>query len=291
MGTSEKSVWKKYYSLTKPGIIYGNLLTVTAGFILGTRTVLDLVLLTETLLGISLIIASGCVLNNIIDRDIDELMERTRDRVLVKKEVPLPHAYILAMILGSAGSWMLGYYTNWITLLAALFGLFAYVFIYSLWSKRSSVHGTLLGSISGAIPPVVGYSAAMSQIDAGAAILFLLLTFWQMPHSYGVAMYRLKDYTNAHIPVLPVARNSRLTKYHTIAYALLFTLAVVSLYRFGYSGIVYFSLMLPTALLWLALAIRGISATDDKLYGKKMFLSSIAVIFIFTFSIIIDHLL
>lgn len=290
MGTNTKGFLGRYYSLTKPGIIYGNLLTVTAGFILGTRVGIELTLLAETLFGISLVIASGCVLNNIIDRDIDGLMVRTRDRVLVRKEVPLFSAYALAVSLGSIGSWILGYFTNLTTLFSALFGLFAYVFVYSLWSKRSSVHGTLLGSISGAIPPLVGYTAAMGQIDLGAAILFLLLTFWQMPHSYGVAMYRLTDYVNAHIPVLPAAKNSRITKYHMIAYVGLFVIAIFALYGFGYAGPIFLTLMLPASMLWLLLSIHGMRAVDDKQFGKHMFLASIAIITMFTIAVIIDHL-
>ena len=282
-------MFKIYYSLTKPGIIYGNLITVAAGFILGTKSHLDIPLLAETLIGISLVIASGCVLNNIIDRDIDALMERTRGRALVKGLVPVVHAYVFALVLGSLGSWTLGYFTNALALSTALFGLFAYVFIYSLWSKRNSVHGTLLGSISGAIPPVVGYVAVTGNFDLGAAILFLILTLWQMPHSYGVAMYRLLDYANAHIPVLPVKKGSQATKRHILVYVVLFTLSLFSLYFFNYAGRVFLSIMMPLALWWLILALRSFSLKDDKRFGRIIFLHSIIIIVFFAVALVLDH--
>ncbi len=282
-------MFKIYYSITKPGIIYGNLITVAAGFVLGTSASLDILLLLKTLIGISLIIASGCVLNNIIDTDIDALMERTRSRALVKGLVSVRHAYIFALFLGSLGAWFLGYFTNGTTLLTALFGLFAYVFIYSLWSKRTSVHGTLLGSISGAIPPVVGYTAAMGQIDAGAVILFLILTFWQMPHSYGVAMYRERDYANARIPVLPVTKGANTTKVHMVAYILLFIASLAALYFYDYAGKVYLFTMIPASIMWLILSISGFSTRDDKLFGKKMFLASIMIITLFALIVFADH--
>lgn len=280
---------KIYYSLTKPGIIYGNLITVAAGFMLGTTNSVDFILLGVTLTGISLVIASGCVLNNIIDRDIDALMERTRGRALVKGLVPVLHAYVFALVLGSLGAWVLGYFTSAITLSTALFGLFAYVFIYSLWSKRNSVHGTLLGSISGAIPPIVGYTAATGNLDLGAAILFLILTLWQMPHSYGVAMYRFADYKNAHIPVLPAAKGSHTTKLHMLIYVVLFCLALISLYVWGFVGKVFLLFTLPPSLYWCVLALRGFSTPDNKHFGRSMFMLSIIIIMLFSIGIAVDH--
>lgn len=280
---------KIYYSLTKPGIIYGNLITVAAGFILGTTGPFHDALFLETLAGISLIIASGCVLNNIIDRDIDGLMERTKGRALVKGLVPLTHAYTLAAGLGSFGAYLLGYFTNIVTLLTGLAGLFAYVFIYSLWSKRTSVYGTLLGSISGAVPPVVGYTAATGHIDLGAIILFIILVMWQMPHSYAIAIYRLSDYQHAHIPVLPLARGMRTTKIHMFEYIIGFTAFVLALYFFGYAGKLYLFTMLPLGLLWTTLSFSGFTSTDDARFGKMMFISSIIVITLFSLVLSLDH--
>lgn len=279
-----------YYSLLKPGIIYGNLITVAAGFFLGAKGEVHLPLLLFTLFGISLIIGSGCVLNNIIDRDIDGLMERTRKRALVNKLIPISHAYVYASLLGLLGTTTLGYFTNITTLLVALFGLFAYIVIYTLWAKRTTVYGTLLGSISGAIPPVVGYVAASNTLDTGAVLLFLLLTFWQMPHSYAIGIYRREDYVNANIPVLPTKIGIRATKFHMLFWVLMFSVPALLIHYYTYAGKIYFSAMLGLCTLWTVLACHGFFVQDDRRWAKQMFAFSLIVIVGFSMLIFFDNI-
>src|SRR6185312_16997209 len=108
-----------------------------------------------TIVGMCLIMASGCVFNNYIDRDIDKLMERTQDRALVKRRITHKNALRFGTVLGILGFLILIVYTNILTVALAVLGFFVYVFMYSLWSKRTSVYGAGIGAISGAIPPVV----------------------------------------------------------------------------------------------------------------------------------------
>jgi protoheme IX farnesyltransferase len=233
-------LFKTYYQLTKPGIIYGNILTAAAGFFLASRGHLEPLLLVATLMGIALVMASGCVFNNYIDRDIDALMERTKNRALVLGLVSPYHALWYGAVLGILGAIILFLFTNILAGMTALFGLFAYVVLYSLWTKRTSVYGTLVGSISGAVPPVVGYIAVSHVFDLGVFIIFTILVFWQMAHSYAIAIYRLNDYGNAHIPVLPVKKGIAVTKKDMAIYVVLTTLAMLSLAIFKYAGSVYF---------------------------------------------------
>lgn len=282
------TVLKVYYSLTKPGIIYGNLLTVTAGFLLATHGKFVYPLLPLTLLGISLIIASGCVFNNIIDRDIDGKMQRTKERVLVKNLIPVRHAYIFASVLAVVGTCILYAYTNTTALLSALVGLFFYVCVYSLWTKRFSIHGTLLGSISGAMPPVVGYTAVTGQIDAGAIILFFILAIWQMPHSYAIAVYRLHDYKNAGIPVLPLKSGMRTTKFHIVGFTLLFIATTLMLYQHQYAGNIYLLTIFFFGICWLFLALEGLRTKNNLRWAKQMFFFSIIIIVVFSLLISFD---
>ena len=277
-----KSLIKNYYSLTKPGIIYGNGITVIGGFLLASKGMVDIGLLFFTLIGISLVIASGCVLNNYIDRDIDAKMERTKKRALVLKLVPEFHALIYAILLGFLGIKILVLFTNILTVLIALFGFFFYVVVYSLFAKRHNSYGTLIGSISGAVPPVVGYVAVSGTLDAGAIILFLILTLWQMPHSYAIAIYRLKDYTNAHIPVLPVSSGIQTTKVHMLLYIILFLFASLLLTIYGYTGTYYAVIMAVVSLLWLLMGVLGFSAKDEHKWARNMFTYSILVICVFS---------
>ncbi|MDB5187747.1 MAG: protoheme farnesyltransferase [Candidatus Kaiserbacteria bacterium] len=280
---------KAYYSVIKPGIIYGNAINVIGGYFLATRGHLDITLLLIVLVGISLIIACGCVINNYIDRDIDARMERTKERVLVRGVISKRNIFLYALALGIVGVFVLFVFTNILTTFVALVGLFFYVVVYSLWGKRKSVYGTLIGAIAGAVPPVVGYLAVTNHIDLGAILLFLVLVVWQMPHSYGIALYRFDDYKNAGIPVLPVVYGVRTTKMHTLAYIVLFGVFSEWLFLSGYEGKIYAVIMGLVSVLWLLLAVRGFNATDDKKWGRSVFLFSLVTVLAFALSLSIGN--
>lgn len=275
---------KDYYQLTKPGIIYGNAITVVAGFLLATgKQPISWFLLAETLAGISLIIASGCVLNNYIDRDIDAKMERTKNRALVRGTISPRNALIFGKTLGIAGLLVLYFYTNILALVAAIIGLFVYVVLYSVGLKRTSVHGTIVGSISGAMPIVVGYLAVSGSLDPSVVVLFFILALWQMPHSFAIAIYRLEDYKAAGIQVLPVRKGIRITKIQTVMYVAFFILATFALAVFGHVGYVYFFTMTLVGLAWLAFAAKGLwtKPDDDKIWARNMFIFSIVILVVF----------
>ncbi len=278
---------KNFISITKPGIIFGNLITVAAGFFLASKGILNYQLLLTVLLGVSLIIASGCVFNNYIDRDIDKIMERTKNRVLVKKLIPDKIAFAYAIILAILGTIVL-YRINLLIVLVALIGLFVYVVIYSLWLKRRSIYSTIVGSISGAIPPVIGYCAISNRLDLGAVILFFILSLWQIPHSYAIAIYRLNDYLKASIPVLPIKTSIYFTKINMLIYIIAFFIATSMLALFAYTGYIYFAVMTFLNIFWLKTAILGFKTKNDSFWARKMFIYSIVIIVAWTIMIVID---
>ena len=279
---------KNFISITKPGIIFGNLITVAGGFFLASAGNAKLFLLFITLAGISLIIAAGCVFNNIIDRDIDQIMERTKERVMVKGLLSNRVAFAYGLVLAIVGSALLWVYANFLTVTVALIGLFFYVVVYTLGFKRKSVHGTLIGSISGAIPPVVGYCAVTNQIDAGAFILFLMLSIWQMPHSFAIAIFRFNDYLSADIPVLPVKKGIYNAKVNMLLYVCFFTIAASLLTVFGYTGFYYLAASLAIGLWWVRLSILGFKAENDKVWARKMFGFSIITITVLSIMMSVD---
>jgi heme o synthase len=267
---------KKYYQLTKPGIIYGNLLYATAGFLLASRHSVDLILLAITLLGTSLVIASGCVFNNYLDRSIDKKMVRTKKRALVIKTIPARTALIFATVLGVLGFLILIVGTNWLVVTIGIIGFIDYVVLYG-YAKRHSVHSTLVGSISGASPIIAGYCAASGRFDGAAVIIFLMLAAWQMAHFYGIAMYRHDDYKAAGIPVLPVVKGMRAAKNQTLVYIVLFIALSSLLTVYGYTGWAYLLVMVPLGVVWLARGLLTYNNKDDRLWGRKIFLFSLIV--------------
>ena len=205
-----------YVQVTKPGIIMGNLISVAGGFLLAAQGNVDLTLMFATMIGLSSVVASGCAVNNCIDRDIDAKMKRTRNRVTVTGEISVQAVLSFGIGLGVVGFTMLAIFTNSLAVLFAAIGYVVYVGVYSLYMKRNSVYGTLVGSFSGAVPPVVGYCAVTGQMDMGAVILLLMFSLWQMPHSYAIAIFRFDDYAAANIPVLPVAQGMTKAKHSGI---------------------------------------------------------------------------
>jgi heme o synthase len=280
MAVPTASRFKDYYSLAKPGIIYGNLITTIGGFVLASRGRVDVGLLIATLAGISLVMASGGAFNNYLDRDIDALMERTRDRPLVAGRITRRPALIYGTCLGAAGFFLLIFYTNLLAAAVAAIGFFFYVVMYTIWAKRRSVYGTVVGSVSGAVPPVVGYCAASGRLDGGALILFLILALWQMPHFFAIGIYRRDEYAAASLPILPVRNGIRAAKIAMLFYVVAFTAAAVALAAFGYAG---FGYLVVAALLgagWLALAVSGFWAKNDRRWARAMFFASLGVLVI-----------
>lgn len=281
--------FKRYLLITKPGIIMGNLISVLGGFFLAANGSRSLQLLLMTLMGVSLVIASGCVFNNYIDRDIDGLMERTRNRVLVKGLISPRASLIYASLLGVAGVVLLGQINGLAALLGGL-GFVVYVGLYSLWLKRRSVYGTLVGSLSGAMPPVIGYCAVRGEFDSGALVLLLIFSLWQMPHSYAIAIFRLRDYQAAGIPVLPVLRGIRVTKDHMLGYIIAFALAALMLTGTGYAGYGYLGVALLVSAIWLLLAVNGYRVSDDAVWARKLFFFSIIAISALSLMMSVDGL-
>ncbi|MFQ3186598.1 heme o synthase [Marinomonas primoryensis] len=272
-------MFKRYLQVTKPGIIMGNLISVAGGFFLASRGEIDWILMLTTVIGLSLVVASGCVINNFVDRDIDVKMQRTRNRVTVNGEMSGKAAFFHGVVLGIVGFALLAFFTNWVAVAFAVFGYVVYVGFYTLYFKRKSVYGTFVGSLSGAVPPVVGYCAAAGQFDAGAAILLAMFCIWQMPHSYAIAIFRYKDYEAAGIPVLPVSQGIAKAKRHIIFHIALFAIVAALLPLTGYVGIGFMVVALATSLWWLAMALRGYRpGIDVNGWARQVFFFSIITV-------------
>jgi protoheme IX farnesyltransferase len=279
---------KKYILVTKPGIIFGNLVTAAGGFFLASKGRIDIAVLLSTITGISLVVASGCVFNNCVDRNMDRKMARTRNRVLAQGLMSPKAAVFYASLLGIAGTALLWASTNMLAAAIVLFGFTIYVLVYSLYLKRNSVYGSLIGSLAGAAPPLAGYCAVSNRFDMGALILLSIFSLWQMPHCYAIAIYRFKDYDAAGIPVLPVHQGMLAAKKHIVAYILAFMAATLMLTIGGYTGYSYLVVAVMMGLCWLYMAWSGYKTSDDRVWAKKLFVFSILTIAVLSVMMAID---
>jgi len=279
-------VFVAYYRLVKPGIVYGNVLNGLTGFGLASFILghFDLTLLAALAAGLGLVIASSCVFNNYIDRSIDAKMSRTKKRALVQKQIPAELALVYATVLGIVGLAILMIDTNWLTVGCAAFGMFAYVVVYGYF-KRTSIYGTLIGGISGAMPPVIGYVTVTDHFDAAALSLFLMLVCWQIPHFFAIATYRRDEYAAAGLPVWPVKKDFASTRKQMIYYMVGFSLAALLLAVYHYTGVVYAIVMIGLSLGWLRLALRKTYLTDVNRWARQIFGFSLIITLAMTFII------
>ncbi len=262
-----------YYQLVKPGVMYGNVLTGAAGYLLAAMHFgrFDWLVFVATIVGMTGVVSAACVLNNYLDQDIDQVMQRTKRRPSVTGVVSGRAMVIYALSLLVVGTVILALLTNWLVVAIGLVGFGVYVWLYGALSKRRSLHGTLVGSISGAMPIAGGYAAASGSVDVGLVLVFLILFFWQFPEFYSISIYRCKEYKAAGVPVISVVRGIPATVrwifINTIAYVFCTLLLTV----YGYTGWIYFAVMLPAGLHWIYIGYRGFGAKDKEKWSRTMF--------------------
>ena len=267
-----------YYQLTKPGVLYGNVLTAVAGFFLAAAGSIDWAVFIAMLVGQTLVIASACVMNNYLDQDIDKIMKRTKKRPSVTGAVGDLQMRVFSAVLGIVGLIILIIGTNWLVVTIGILGWVTYVWLYGALSKRKSIHGTLVGSISGAMPIAGGYAAVAGTVDLGLIIVFLILFFWQFPEFYSIAVYRRKEYKAAGIPVMTVVKGNNLTIIQIFIYTILYVLSTLALTIAGYTGWIYFLIMLLSGLYWIWLGFQGLKAKDQETWARQMFRFSMIAI-------------
>lgn len=279
---------RDYWKVAKPGIIFANLISTVGGFCLASRGSVDIPLLAATVAGTTLMVASACVFNNCIDRDIDRKMPRTCNRVLARGRISLKMAVLYATLQGIAGATLLAGHVNGIALAVVLLGFAVYVGLYSLYLKRSSVHAPVIGSLAGAAPPVAGYCAASGRFDLGALLLAVIFSLWQIPHAHAIAVLRREEYAAAGIPVLAVTRGAETTKKHIVAYVLAFLVAALMPALGGYTGQKYFAVAAALGLLWLIMALSGFGTVNEYRWARKLHAFSTLTIAILSVMMSVD---
>jgi len=277
-------VLKKYYVLAKPGIIYGNLITAVAGYLFASDFRVNIRSFIGLIVGLSMVIGSACVINNIIDRDIDIKMERTKNRPSVKGDISLKQSLIYSLCLLLFGVISLIFTTNLMTLLIVGVGYVIYVSAYTLLKPRTHL-ATLIGSIAGATPIVTGYLAYSDHISGAVVIIGLMMLLWQMPHFYSIALYRESDYRKAGIPILPIVTSHKITGFFMVLYSLVFLIICLSLYWYAPVGLVYLTIMGVVGTSWLIFNIIGYIKKNNVTWARHNFIFSLLIIIVMSLTL------
>ena len=261
----------------KIGIIQSNLIPMFAGLTLAMYTYQirlheKIPEILFALIGSIFVMGAAGAFNNLYDRDIDSIMERTKNRPTVTGEIKPKTVLWLGISMSIFGIAALALTTPLAAFLGFL-GLFFYVVPYTMWSKRRTIYNTEVGSISGAMPPLIGWSAIYPDITHPAILgLFVILIIWQMPHFYAIAIRKHDEYKAAKVPMLPVVKGVKRTYIQTNIYLII--LIVVS-FLFGSLSLGLVLVALLLSVLWLMLSIFGYKKMDSEKWAKSMFIYSL----------------
>jgi heme o synthase len=264
-----------YVSLAKPRIIPLLLITALGGMMMAERGWPSTGLVILTLVGGALAAAGAGAINCWIDRDIDGEMLRTRRRPLPDGRIAPAHALLFGIVLGLIAFIVLAFWVNVLAATLAVSGLLFYVFVYTLWLKRSTVQNIVIGGAAGAIPPVVGWAAVTHRVDLTAVYLFAVIFLWTPPHFWALALRLRGDYARAKVPMLPVVQGEAAARRQIVAYTLVLVAVTLAVVLTGVLGRVY---LVGAALLgagFIALAVVNLLARRQR-WSRVLFDYSIA---------------
>jgi len=279
---------KAYYRLTKPGIIRANVITAGAGFLFASLGNIDIEKLAATLTGTALLIACGSVLNNVMDRDLDKRMKRTKKRATVTGEISLKQATNFAQALGLLGVLILLLFTNLLTALIGVLAVISYVYVYG-WAKRKTKFATEVGTIPGAASIVAGYTAVTGQLNTAAVCLFLVMVTWQVAHFLAITLFRAEEYKAAKISVMPLRIGYEATQRRIMLFILFYIFSLIVLAILGNVSMLLIFVLIASGMYWLYAALTDYKQKPAEKWGRKMFGYSLFILLIFCFMISVDY--
>lgn len=231
--------WQDYYEMCKPRVVMLMILTSLVGMFLAVPGMVPLDILIFGNLGIALIAGSGAVVNHLIDYKVDSQMKRTHNRPVAQGRVEPVQAGIFAAVIGIAGMLIMIFLVNPLSAWLSLASFVGYAFIYTGYLKRATPQNIVIGGLSGAMPPLLGWAAVTGTIEPGALILVLIIFAWTPPHFWALAIHRKDEYAKTGIPMLPVTHGEHITKIHIILYTVIMIMVTLLPYLTGMSGPLY----------------------------------------------------
>jgi len=289
---TRKQIFGAYVKLSKPWIIVLLLVTTFAAMLIAQKGLPPLPLVFFTLLGGALSAAGASAINSYIDRDIDGLMSRTKNRPVVTHRIEADHALAYGIAAGMTAFVILALAANLLAAVLSMVGLLYYVFVYTSYLKRSTPQNIVIGGVAGAIPPLVGYAAVSGQVDVLALFLFLVIFYWTPPHTWALSLLIRTDYERAGVPMLPVVVGEDETRRQILLYTIQMIAITLLLFAFHMMGWIYFvaALLLNAVFLARALKLWRLPQTDKAL-AKRLYKFSQLYLALLFFAMVIDKII
>ena len=279
-----------FLALTKPKIVLLLTLTALVGMMLTIEFYTNILSSLASLLGFAFLAASSAALNQIFDRESDKNMERTKKRPLASGDISLTQALTFTAILLFIGSSLLLYFSNLLTLFITTFGFIFYSLVYTIYLKWTTPQNIVIGGLSGALPPLIGWTAVTNEISLLPLILVLIIFLWTPPHFWPLAIDRLDEYKKEGVPMMRIAKGVSRTKKEMIVYSVLLLGASLAPFFYGLTG--YFYLISTTALnlYFIYLCIAYLNDKENEL-SMKIFNFSVQYMLLFFLATYVDFLL
>ena len=288
--TSVLNNWRGYFELTKPGVQALLFVSCASGMLIGSNFNPPVTVFFFGLIGISFLAASSAVVNHFFDKQIDAKMNRTSKRPLVMGHISDRQAIIFSVFLYASGSIMLLNFTNFLTWLLTTLTFIFYGFIYTKYLKYMTSQNIVIGGLAGAMPPLLGWSAITNSIEPNALLLVLIIMVWTPPHFWALAVYRVEDYSEAEVPMLPVQKGIAFTKQHILLYTFLLIACTMLPYAVQMFGEIYLITALVLGLIFLFYSFR-LYKDETNAIAMPTFAYSIIYLAALFAAMLIDHFL
>ena len=288
--TSVLNNWRGYLELTKPGVQALLFVSCASGMLIGSNFNPPVTVFFFGLIGISFLAASSAVVNHFFDKQIDAKMNRTSKRPLVMGHISDRQAIIFSVLLYASGSIMLLNFTNFLTWLLTTLTFIFYGFIYTKYLKYMTSQNIVIGGLAGAMPPLLGWSEITNTIEPNALLLVLIIMVWTPPHFWALAVYRVEDYSEAEVPMLPVQKGVVFTKQHILLYTFLLIACTMLPYAVQMFGEIYLISALVLGLIFLIYSFR-LYKDETNAIAMPTFAYSIIYLAALFAAMLIDHFL
>jgi protoheme IX farnesyltransferase len=286
--TLPKTKWRQLYALTKPRVTQLAVFCAMIGMFLATPGMVPWSILIGGSFGILLLASAAFAVNCLIEQKVDAKMKRTAWRASATGEATTSEILILSAVLGGIGSVMLWVFANPLTMWLTILTFVGYAIIYTWFLKPATSQNIVIGGLSGAMPPALGWAAVANDVPPEAWLLVLIIFVWTPPHFWALALYRREDYQNSELPMLPNTHGEQYTLLHIVLYTLIMFAASILPYVYGMSGLLYLLSAIILGGIFLAYAIKLYLNYSDAL-AKKTFKYSIWYLSLLFVALLIDH--
>lgn len=279
-----------YLILCKPRVVLLMILTSMVGMSLAPTHHFSWFIFLWGNIGIALLAGSAATVNHLMDRHIDRIMLRTKNRPIVQGKISTKNALIFSIILCALGLWVLVAFVNKLTAVLTLITLVGYAGIYTLFLKHKTPQNIVIGGLAGAAPPLLGWVAMTGHIDSGAIVLLLIIFVWTPPHFWALAIYRVDEYAKANVPMLPVTHGIAFTKVNIVLYTIALFAVTFLPFAIGMSGWIYFISTILLNARFLQWTMR-LKKSDDPRVAFSVFRFSIVYLTVLFMALLLDHLI